>query len=328
MIENRKEKEFKRLGDAEIHATESGFKYAKYDALFNKRIKSVFSYGVENMSFGAEKDSTGRVRLVENMRVLTTNLGLSAENQVVMTPNINKPQGRFLFISKEKEIRSLPKNTSQLAFHDLPSILSEYPDDNVSADKTRFYPKYAGPQFESDGMFTDSTDLTLEIPARDCVVAVITSTDSKKPLTGIVHGGRQQIEGELAYRMIEACQNLWNVNPGDLVIGIGPHICPKHYSFDRQNMSSDLKSQFNFDESNWAGFIDESSPGIFTLGIGGLFKQQLLKAGVQLDNIFESNVCTYESQDQGNVMASYRYQKQHNLPPSRMITITGLLQDQ
>src|SRR3989344_2777707 len=280
--------------------------YEKFELLEQRGVRHAFSVVPENMSFGAEQDMAGREALSRRLNEFLIQLGIPTKRQVTMTANLNKPAGNLVRIG-----------AGGILLEELPLLRDIYHD--PARPLVPEYPRFVDSSFEADGLFTTERGLTIEIVSRDCMTAVISGGSGDSPLTALLHGGRRQIEGGLADRALEKCSEL-GFRPGDLAVALGPRIGKCHYSFSRRALAED-EAGTRINETRWGTFLKETSSDVFTLDIGGLFVEDLVKRGVPRNQIAVSDVCTYEAQQSGISNASLRYQREHNLPAGRMISV-------
>ncbi len=298
-----------RFGDAIIRSPENNIRYGSFELFENKKIAHCFSVTPENMSFGAEKKEWGRKALNIRLEQFLSELKIPTEKQVTMTANLFKPNGNFVFIGKEG-----------ITLSQLPLLREVYGDEPTQS--TPEYPRFIGTEYVADGIFTNEPGVALEIVSRDCMPIIVAVRSAQKNLTGIVHGGRRQIEAGLSKRIVAFCREFSNAAPEEILIGIGPHIRSCHYSFNRSQIIEDEGVEnILINEKQWGDYLINKNKNLFFLNMEGLFIKGLLDNGVLPGNIARTNLCSYEAQEQNLSAASLRYQSEHNLPPSRMITV-------
>jgi polyphenol oxidase len=83
------------------------------------------------------------------------------------------------------------------------------------------------PHQQADAIFTNNPDLTLFMRFADCVPIMI--IDPIKKVVGIIHAGWKGTVTDIVSHAITEIIKVYDVNPGDLVAGIGPSIGPDHY---------------------------------------------------------------------------------------------------
>ncbi|OGM32951.1 hypothetical protein A2803_05150 [Candidatus Woesebacteria bacterium RIFCSPHIGHO2_01_FULL_44_21] len=105
--------------------------------------------------------------------------------------------------------------------------------------------------------------------------------DPKNTAIGIAHAGWRGTLKKIAGKTVFKMQKEHGTNPSDLVVGIGPCICVKHYEVDEAVLPG-AKGNFDLRMAN---------------------KIQLVEAGVDEKNIEIMPYCTYERTD---LFYSYR----------------------
>jgi len=127
---------------------------------------------------------------------------------------------------------------------------------------------------EGDALVTNKTGLCLAVRVADCVPMLL--FDPTKKIVGAIHAGWRGSAKQIAFNTLKYMQNRHMVNPGDVIVGIGPSIGPCCFE-----VKEDVASQFE-DKYKTAGTID-------------LWKanyDQLLMGGVKKKNIEVANICT------------------------------------
>ena len=137
---------------------------------------------------------------------------------------------------------------------------------------------------------------------------------------GLAHAGRRGTAQKIVDRLIRRMMDEFGCDPKQMIVGIGPGICGKCYQVGAE-VVDEFKRQFE----DVSGFIREGcrqEGGITECGrdargtrqdTGGANKwyldlnranrEQLIGAGIPVENIEESNCCTFE---QGDWFYSYR----------------------
>ncbi|MGB9641770.1 MAG: peptidoglycan editing factor PgeF [Candidatus Ratteibacteria bacterium] len=137
---------------------------------------------------------------------------------------------------------------------------------------------------EGDGMFTDQEGLTLAVTLADCVGIMLYEPLSH--VAGVCHSGWKGCYldtcGKLVDKMVEAC----GCDSGKIVVGISPAICKNCY-----DVGSEIIQKFS---SRYRSFISEHKDGPH-LDLEGIVVSQLIEKGVRKENIFSSEICTYEN---------------------------------
>ncbi len=130
-----------------------------------------------------------------------------------------------------------------------------------------------------DGLITNVPGLTLSTVYADCVPLYF--VDPRHHAIGLAHSGwrgtAQKIGREVLLRMSEA----YGTDPGDVICAIGPSICQECYE-----VSSDVALQF----PNCYSY--ENGNGKYQLDLADVNRGILVDAGVPVEQIHFSNLCT------------------------------------
>lgn len=137
----------------------------------------------------------------------------------------------------------------------------------TSSDKGKGSKSWGDGYTETDALITNTPGIPLLVVTADC--AAVSLYDPENRAIGIAHAGRKGTEEEIVLKTIEKMHDTFETCAENLVVGIGPCICPACYPVD----------------------------------IPGTIKQQLIGAGVKPQNIESSGICTAENND---IFYSYR----------------------
>lgn len=83
------------------------------------------------------------------------------------------------------------------------------------------------PHLKADAIFTDNPKITLFMRFADCVPILL--FDPVKRVVGIIHAGWKGTVDNIVGNAIDTIQKKYQVNPDNLIAGIGPAIGPDHY---------------------------------------------------------------------------------------------------
>lgn len=122
-----------------------------------------------------------------------------------------------------------------------------------------------------DGLITDLSKLPLVVFTADCLP--IFFVDYKNKVIGLAHAGREGTFKRIAYKTVKKLVRVFNSNPVNILVVIGPHIHSCCYPV-------------NLTKLNY---------------------EQLLSAGIKKKNIFVSRYCTACRND---LFFSYRLEKE------------------
>ena len=134
---------------------------------------------------------------------------------------------------------------------------------------------------EVDGLVTNSKNLFLTMATADCLP--IYFYDPVKEVIGIAHAGWKGVAFNIVKEVIEKMIEIFNSNPINIVVYVGPHIKKCH--FEVQN---DVAEKFN----EYGEFVLKQDDRIF-IDLRGLAKKQLVDIGVKEKNISASDECTH-----------------------------------
>lgn len=156
---------------------------------------------------------------------------------------------------------------------------------------------------DSDGLITGAADIYLMITAADCLSLLI--YDPENRIVAAVHLGWRSIVGGIIARLAEKL-HLGGSHLGNLVVGLGPGICQKHFV-----VKNDVLGQFmrTYPSAvlvrNKDGYVDlrKAATG------------HLLKAGFSQNNLEISSYCPV---CHNGIFGSHRLEKE-NAPVSAAI---------
>jgi len=83
------------------------------------------------------------------------------------------------------------------------------------------------PQEKADAILTGNEQVTLFMRFGDCVPIFI--HDPIRRVVGIIHAGWQGTIDKIADKAVQTMKANYHSSPEDLLVGIGPSICPHHY---------------------------------------------------------------------------------------------------
>lgn len=138
---------------------------------------------------------------------------------------------------------------------------------------------------KTDGLLTQSKGLFLALTVADCLPVFL--FDPEKEVVGLIHCGWRPLAKEI---LIKACAKMseeFGTNLEEVLAGIGPGICQKHYE-----VKSDVGVRF----AKCKDCIKEKNKKLY-LDLRGVAKTQLQACGVRSSNIQISAECTYELKD-------------------------------
>lgn len=133
----------------------------------------------------------------------------------------------------------------------------------------------------TDGLLSREKNLFLSITSADCLPVFL--FDPEKEVIGIVHAGWRSLAENILFNAIEKIKELGGA-PKNILVGIGPAICQKHYE-----VGSGVAVKFE----KYPEVIKKKNDKIF-LNLKKIAKLQLLELGLKKKNIEISPECTFE----------------------------------
>jgi polyphenol oxidase len=147
-----------------------------------------------------------------------------------------------------------------------------------------------------DGLITNDPEAVLSVHTADCLPIFIYSPEANS--IGVVHAGWRGLNIEIISKAIRLMKEEFGAKENDLTIFIGPYICQKHYE-----VKNDVSEKFK----DYPRALKDVKGKLF-LDLGEIAKQQLIKSGVNKNNIQFDGRCTFEEK----TLASFRRGKLKN----------------
>lgn len=148
----------------------------------------------------------------------------------------------------------------------------------------------------NDGMVTAERGLMLCTVEADCVPVYL--YDPVKEAIGMVHSGWKGTAGCISAGAVRLMEDGFGCRPSDIHVAIGPCICGKCYE-----VGAELKDSFadRFSEEEMEQFFTDhiiSQAGEkYHLDLSRAIIISLTDAGILPENIFNTGICTRESED-------------------------------
>ncbi len=138
---------------------------------------------------------------------------------------------------------------------------------------------------DADAMITTNPELTLCAYSADCLLIYYAAIDT--PLVAIAHAGRLGTLGGMAEKVVEQISSRYGVQPKRLLTFLAPSICKNCYTVD-----SILAEEFT--DAGWSGsaYIEPTSGDLWKLDLAEINRAQLIRAGIDKENIDQSSLCT------------------------------------
>jgi len=132
-----------------------------------------------------------------------------------------------------------------------------------------------------DGLITREHNLFLSVTTADCLPIFL--FEPKKEIVGMVHAGWRSLEKDIIANAIDKIKKLGG-NLKDILVGIGPAICQKHYE-----VGPEVAEKF----AKYAEALKKERDKMY-LDLKKIAQFQLMKTGLAENNIEISPECTFE----------------------------------
>jgi hypothetical protein len=296
-IGRKKRESRSSLGDASVDRARGVGSFGKLG------IRNGFSYSDQNLAFGAAHDETERAGVATDSRALERSLSMPGNAPTVrIDAQIDKKAGRIIFVGD-----SMPNfimGTSQVGLGAVPSLGAAYPDDTRVG-----YPKLIDD--DVDVVLTSTPGITLEMLTRDCMAAIIVVKKPGVYVAGLLHAGWRQVDGGAGTRIANALIDGKRIQGKDVTVAIPPCLRKTHMVLQHLGDIADSKS--------WGAFITKEDDG-YHVDFVGMFKKQLLDAGIPAENILDCGIDTYDAQATGRGHSA-RFQEERNMKRTSMLTV-------
>ncbi len=141
-----------------------------------------------------------------------------------------------------------------------------------------------------DGLYTFDNDLVLSAFYADCTpVYIMSPTDN---LTCVIHAGWQGTVKAIVFKAIEHFKTL-GIDPANLEVVIGPSI--SQANFEVESDVIELITKLDMIETNLC--YEQINDIKYKADVKLINKLQAVAAGVLEQNIYVSDICTYDSED-------------------------------
>lgn len=138
-----------------------------------------------------------------------------------------------------------------------------------------------------DGLITNEPGICLTTFYADCVPLFF--VDPVHKAIGLSHSGWRGTVNRMGQATLQKMKDEYGTDPSDVVAAIGPSICQDCYE-----VSEDVISVFqeSFDKKHWNVLFYQKENGKYQLDLWKANEIILVEAGVKIDNIAVTNVCT------------------------------------
>lgn len=156
--------------------------------------------------------------------------------------------------------------------------------DVLLADRPRMLDE---PHKKADSIITNRDNLAVLMLFADCVPILF--FDPVKRAVGMAHAGWQGTVNRVAGATVQAMVDSFQSDPADLLVGIGPSICPEHYQVGLDVIE---KVEKTFGANS--GLLTHRMDSKAQLDLWQANVQTLVDSGVQEDHIQVAGICTVE----------------------------------
>ncbi len=138
-----------------------------------------------------------------------------------------------------------------------------------------------------DGLVTNTPGIVLVTSYADCVPLFI--VDPVKKAIGLSHSGWRGTVNNIARVTIDKMKELYDTNPSDLIVFIGPSICRDCYE-----IGAEVANEFAiaYGEKVFDDILYPKENGKFQLDLHRANYYNFANAGVPVDNIGITDICT------------------------------------
>ena len=151
-----------------------------------------------------------------------------------------------------------------------------------------------------DGLITNEPGICLSLFFADCVPVYF--YDPKTNGIGLAHSGWKGTVGQISAQMIRLMEQSFGTKPEDLLVVIGPSICPSCYEVS-EDVAKEFAFAYNLDlkcldysesviEYESSILFNGKMKGKYQLNLWQAIRQTLLNNGVKTEHIQGPDVCT------------------------------------
>lgn len=140
---------------------------------------------------------------------------------------------------------------------------------------------------EVDGVVTNVKGATLFAFSADC--SLIQIVDPINKAIGLCHSGWRGTVSKISQNAINMMQEYYNSNPNNLLVTIGPSICPECFEVEWDMISEARKG---FSEKDYDKIYYQKNETKYQFNLWEANRIVLKEAGVRESNIFMPNLCT------------------------------------
>lgn len=137
---------------------------------------------------------------------------------------------------------------------------------------------------EADALITQVENSALMVMGADCNLIIL--ADKIKKVIAAVHAGWKGTLAKILGKTIQIIINYWNSRPEDCLVFLGPSIRRCCYRVDKNRLAE-------FTGAYGQGSYYDFDHGQIFMDLADLNKTQALQAGIPLENIVDSGLCTF-----------------------------------
>lgn len=164
---------------------------------------------------------------------------------------------------------------------------------------------------KKDALITKMKGLNLFLLTADCSPVIL--YDPIKACLGLVHVGWKGADLDIVGKSIYKLKDIYGLDPGGLVVGIGPAARKDSFIKDHPSQKDDPK---------WQPFLEKITNNRYKIDFVGLLKKQLLDSGVKIKNIFDCGIDTVKDE---RFFSHVREGKLSLEKQGRFATVVGLV---
>ncbi len=140
---------------------------------------------------------------------------------------------------------------------------------------------------QCDALITEEPGLPLAAYSADCLLIFYAAR--KRPLVALAHAGWRGTLENISGTVVGYLKQYYGVNPDELTAALSPFICRQCYRIDEE-----LAGSFKFAGWNHSAYLSPlvNEDGEYQLDLQAINTTQLIRSGVEKNNIFYSDWCT------------------------------------
>ncbi len=185
---------------------------------------------------------------------------------------------------------------------------------------------------DADGIFTSLKHYLLYIKTADCIPLLF--YDKSSDAVGAVHCGWRGLYNDILINSADMLKHRYNANIANVVAVICPGICRNCYTVKEDLYEKFINKDINYKNYFTAKYADDAADNRivysgkinmcnsgnqaeYLFDLKGLIKYVLFALGFRKENIYDTDICTYENENY------FSYRK--NKTASRFVSFIGKL---